>query len=660
LRIRGEQMLPVEPLPVPHVQPAATPAALGQIDAVALFVERARAVRPSFALSEVNALVVADICRQLDGLPLAIELAAARLRVLSPEALLAQVTDRLRLLQGGPRDLPARQQTLQDTVGWSYGLLSDDDQRLFCCLAIFAGGWTLEAAAAVGALSQDETLVCLERLSDHSLIRSIENEDGLRFTMLETIRAYGLERLEETGQAASARDRHAAFFLQTAHEMEATHDVPRALRWIEQERPNLRAAIAHLDRPETAEHFLALVGDIANAWTRDGFALEARIWLERGLSHRELVSPRTRAWALAGLAGVLYQLPGETAAALSCGEQALALDVEDDWRSRGMAAHWCGLNALRLGQAERGEHYFRQAQAIESQRPAWLGQQREIAHFDNLCAQAAMGQGHIDHAEQLFALAVAREREQESELGAYPSLAYPLIGLGHVARCRGDAARAIGCYQEGLTLAARFGDVRAITPGLAGVAGSLAALGRWQTAAALFGASDALCGRAGISFAAHAFAWQQAAGLPEPWQHAFEPHGWLSRLEKSTRDAGKAKPSTLPDAREAERLWAAGRTLALDEVVAMALAMDVDAAHPAPEASASALRRLIPSHDFDLTRREREVLSLLCQRLTDPEIAEKLFISPRTASRHAANIFNKLGVNTRRQAAALATAHGLI
>jgi hypothetical protein len=155
LRIRGEQMLPVEPLPLPSIEPTIDLPGLKQNEAVRLFVERARAARPSFALSEINAAAVAAICRQLDGLPLAIELAAARLRMLSIEALLVQMSDRLRLLQGGPRDLPARQQALHDTVAWSYGLLSNDDQRLFRRLAVFAGGWTLEAAAAVGELPQE-------------------------------------------------------------------------------------------------------------------------------------------------------------------------------------------------------------------------------------------------------------------------------------------------------------------------------------------------------------------------------------------------------------------------------------------------------------------------------------------------------------------------
>jgi predicted ATPase len=211
LQLRGEQILPVAPLPLP-ADDVRSLEALSENEAVRLFVERTGAVRPAFALTETNAPTVAALCRQLDGLPLAIELAAARSALLSPEALLAQMTDRLRLLGGGPRDLPARQQTIRDTVAWSYELLTPSDQGLFRHLTVFRGGWTIPAAAAVAEIDERAIGMGLGRLVDQSLIRAVEDAAEPRFTMLETIRAYGLERLAASGEDASARQAHARLF----------------------------------------------------------------------------------------------------------------------------------------------------------------------------------------------------------------------------------------------------------------------------------------------------------------------------------------------------------------------------------------------------------------------------------------------------------------
>ena len=197
LHIRGERLLLVEPLSVPD---RTAPVALETVEdfsAVALLCERARAVRPGFTLTASNAPAVAEICRKLDGLPLAVELAAVHLRVLPPEALLAQMTHRLDILQHGPRDLPRRQRTLHETIAWSYGLLSEDDQWFFRQLAVFVGGWTLEAAAGITGQSTQKVLDRLERLSDQSLIREMPGPQAPRFTMLETIREFGLARCRQ-------------------------------------------------------------------------------------------------------------------------------------------------------------------------------------------------------------------------------------------------------------------------------------------------------------------------------------------------------------------------------------------------------------------------------------------------------------------------------
>ena len=224
LRVQGEQVLPVEPLPLPALD--AELALIEGNEAVRLFTARARAAHPAFRLEATNAAVVALLCRHLDGLPLAIELAAAHSAVLSPSALLAQMTDRLRLLAGGARDLPARQQTMREAIAWSYDLLSAAEQAAFRALAIFAGGWTLPAAAAVLEQDEGETLALLEHLAAHSLIVSplVADHDVPRFTMLETLRAFGHDQLRANGEVATVAARHAAYF----HDLVASLDLYHA------------------------------------------------------------------------------------------------------------------------------------------------------------------------------------------------------------------------------------------------------------------------------------------------------------------------------------------------------------------------------------------------------------------------------------------------
>ncbi|HEX2170978.1 MAG TPA: AAA family ATPase, partial [Dehalococcoidia bacterium] len=210
LRIRAEQEFPVKPLTV--AAPARASAADARAAAVALFVDRARAVNPDFALSDDNARVIAEICARLDGLPLAIELAAARTRVLTLHALLARLEPRLPLLTGGPRDLPARQRTMRDTIAWSHDLLAEPERILFRRSAIFAGGCSLEAMQAVSQAS-DSLLDAVASLVDHNLLLRVASDDEPRFAMLETIREHALERLDASGEGPSVQRRHAAFYL---------------------------------------------------------------------------------------------------------------------------------------------------------------------------------------------------------------------------------------------------------------------------------------------------------------------------------------------------------------------------------------------------------------------------------------------------------------
>ncbi|HSU83290.1 MAG TPA: AAA family ATPase, partial [Thermoanaerobaculia bacterium] len=265
LRLRGEREYPVPPLALPPTSGMA-PDQLLQYEAVRLFVARAQAVRAEFTLTPEIAPAVAEITRRLDGLPLAIELAAARVRLLPPAALLARLEQRLPLLTGGPRDAPARQQTLRDAIAWSFDLLRGDEQALFQRLSIFAGGFSMEAAEAVAnPRGELDVLDGLDQLSEQSLLRSAEGVDGEpRFTMLETIREYGLERLAKSGDEEATRRAHAAFFLTLAIEADAALRGPNQGIWFERletEQDNFRSALgwAMTGQPETALGLVAVL-----------------------------------------------------------------------------------------------------------------------------------------------------------------------------------------------------------------------------------------------------------------------------------------------------------------------------------------------------------------------------------------------------------------
>ena len=251
LHVRREHILLVEPLPLP-ARDATSLISIAQNDAVRLFVERAQAIRSAFRLTESNAATVAAICRALDGLPLAIELAAARITILSPDALLAQMTHRLSILEDGPRDAPTRQQTLVAAIAWSYDLLTPENQQLLRCLCVFSGGFTLDAAGSVAAdiqFGHRRIMQGLSTLVDHSLIYRLDRDDEPRFSILETIREFGLVQLQAKGEEADARNRHAAYFRSLVEVVDAwvaayLPEAQEILDRLETEYPNLRSALA--------------------------------------------------------------------------------------------------------------------------------------------------------------------------------------------------------------------------------------------------------------------------------------------------------------------------------------------------------------------------------------------------------------------------------
>ena len=500
LHLRAERTFPVAPLPLPNVQRLPDLAALAQVPSVALFVERAQAADPAFALTETNGMAVAAICRRLDGLPLAIELAAARVRLLPPEALLTRLERSLPLLTSGARDAPARQRTLRDTIAWSYDLLPANDQVLVHRLSVFVGGWTLEAAEAV--TNPDGVLDVLEGLGDlveRSLVRRVDDGGGEpRFGMLETIREFGLERLAESGEAEVTWSSHAAWFMALAESVDPHMMGPGQESWldrIETEHVNLRAALDWLERAGEPESFLRLAGALWFFWFVRGHYGEGRRWLERALTRGEMAPPAVRARAMSGL-GFLLIFSGDAAGAEAPLAQSLTLAraADDPWETA-RALLCLGIGATYQGDYDRGEAFggeafslYRRLAETDVRARAWVGRA-----LNNL-GVAAYARGEL-------ALASARLEEAltwERQVGFTWYAGLTLVNLGNVARDRGEPGSALAYYGEAFALGTAHRDKRIIARALEGAAGLAAMRGQAERAGRLYGAAAALREEAGI------------------------------------------------------------------------------------------------------------------------------------------------------------------
>jgi predicted ATPase/transcriptional regulator with XRE-family HTH domain len=450
LHLYGEHLFPVPPLPLPAAGPVPSPADLGQVAAVRLFVERARAVQPTFALTPDNAAVVAEICRRLDGLPLALELAAAQVQRLDPPTLLARLDARLALLTGGPWDQSPRQQTLRGAIAWSDDLLSAAQRGVFYRLGVFHGGFTPDAVAAVAGDAGQQG--ALEALADQSLVQRIAGGSP-RFALLETIRAYALERLASQGGAAAARDRHAAYFLALAERAAPELARPDQGRWLarlDEEHDNLRAALGHfLDRGDRAGA-ARLGGALGRFWYLRATFSEGRRWLAATLAGSPALPEPVEATAL-HWAGVLAWSQGDYDEARARLDQSLALRRAGDDHP-GVAAVLTSLGAVALTQGDYAGAGALFAESLALNRAA--DDQPGVA-----LALANLGLVRLDQGQYAEAAALLQESlALRRALGDGQSIAQCLNNLGTVRRCQGAYAAAAALHRESLTLFQALGD----------------------------------------------------------------------------------------------------------------------------------------------------------------------------------------------------------
>ena len=547
LRLRAEHAYPVPPLSLPRRHQALAPEQLTQYEAVRLFIERAQAVKPDFSVDNENAPAVAEICWRLDGLPLAIELAAARVRLLPPDAMLARLEKRLPLLTGGARDAPERQRTLRGTIAWSYDLLEPEEQILFGRLAVFAGGCTLEAAEAVG--NYDGTLDAfggVERLCEQSLLRQDEGwASEPRFAMLETIREFGLERLLERGEVDAVRLRHAEHFLDWTENLAARLRGSDEGRWVEAlttEIGNLRAAAGWAQERAESEVILRLASALWWYWYTHGDPREGRRWLEQGLIGRDDVPIPTLADALFAAAS-LAALQGDYAHASVLAEESLAFSRTDGYMFGEARAHLSlGMIAKWRGDLDQAAQLFSEALRLMRSH----GEQYWIAPvLDNLVEVTYWQEDNA--ATALLA---------EEALALWQATGYRWgIALGHLARSvvayeQGDLARAAQLSKESLELWRRHGDHRGVGGALAGLAGVALAAGDAERAARLLGAARAQADTIGVR------------------NVVYQVH--YDRVSAGARAA-------LGDA-TFEDQWARGRALPAEQAIAEALAVADDLA----------------------------------------------------------------------------------
>jgi predicted ATPase/DNA-binding SARP family transcriptional activator/DNA-binding CsgD family transcriptional regulator len=663
LSVVGEVGWPVPAFPVPDLESSFTVAELESFESARLFAERASEKRPGFALVPENVQPIAEICRRLEGMPLAIELAAARVRALSVGELSERLADSLKVLTGGARTQTPRQRSLKGTLDWSHDLLSGAERVLFRRLSVFAGGWTLEASEAVGSgedVEEGEILDLLSGLVDKSLVAAEPTAGGgVRYRMLEPVRQYALEKLRQDGEVEEVRRRHAAFFLALAEDAEPQLRGPEDVGWLERlevEHDNIRATLTWSIEHSEGEIGLRLAAALWRFWDTKGHNGEGRGWLVETLAMDGRTPVPVRAKALEGLGWMAY-FQGDMAQAAAAAEEGLELGVRAEIGDN-LASTLriiLGFTAEMQGDFERATELHEEALALSRE----AADRRAIA--DSLLGLGGVWsmRGDSKRAIELFeeGIVVAREagdavilaglllslgyelllagdydrgealNEEAAALylerGYKSGLEFALDNLGWAALLRGDRQEAKVKYRESLVLCQEVGDQLITVESLDGLACVSVAEGQTIRAAKLFGAAQALR--------------ETVSRRLEPRERALrEPHLVVarSRLDEATWEAA----------------WAEGRAMSMEQAIEYALLEE----KPTSPTSPTPKR---PSTDESplLTRREKEVAALVARGLSNREIAQEFHLSERTVHAHLRTILKKLGLRSREQVASRLT-----
>jgi predicted ATPase/DNA-binding CsgD family transcriptional regulator len=715
LHIHGEHEYPVPPLALPDLSHLPESETISQYASVALFLERARAARPNFTITAANIRAIAGICVRLDGLPLAIELAGARIKLLPPQALLARLEHRMEVLTSGPQDVPARQQTLRNMLAWSYDLLDAAEQRLFRRLSIFVGGCTLEAAEGIYTALADIPAYVLDgvaSLIDKSLLRQTDQEgEEPRLVMLETIREYGLECLTVTGEMEITRQAHAAHYLSLAEEAELELGGPQQasrLEQLEREHDNLRAALQWMieqaekdDAGQRTVHggemALRLGGALRSFWVAHSHISEGRNFLECALAASEGIEASVQAKALIVTAylafvqsdhertealgreslalyreledqpGIAFALSllgsaawtkGNMVAARTLTQEALAVARKvDDLDRTAYSLFVLGLLSSSQGEYARARALYEESLAIHRA----VGNKRGIAHTLSQLAQMLF----VSQSDQAQVIPLLEEcLTLSQEVGFKEGIAAYYCVSGQLALSRGELITARTLAEKSVALYREMGHRHGTAKSLSVLGKVFANEGDYVAAQTFYEQSLAISGELNEKWVAAMYLVELGEVVAALRQLAWAAQLWGT--SEALRDP-IGVPIPLVELADYERVvsaarahlgerafaaaWAQGRSMTPEQALA------ARGQKPAPTSSKIVTSQ--PTYPAGLTAREVEVLRLLAGGLTDIQIATKLILSPRTIHAHISSIYSKLGITSRSAATRYAIEHNL-
>lgn len=717
LRIRGEHEFPVPPLALPDLAHLPEDKALSQYASVALFLERGQAVKADLQLTPTSTRIIAEICVRLEGLPLAIELAAARSKILPPPALLKRLEHRLAILTGGGKDVPERQQTLRNTLKWSYDLLTGEEQRLFRCLSVFAGGCTLEAIESIYSALYGQTLPIFDAVAslvDQSLLQLKDQEDAdSRMMMMETIREYGLEVLAASDEMNNVCQAHVLYYLELAEQAERELSGPQQVKWserLEREYNNLQAALqwllarreesdARLSAEGMQELALRLAGALSWFWWVRGHLSEGRTFLERVLAgskdlamssigakalfstvnmafvqsdyervatlatgslalYRELGDKRGIALSLDPLGNVAW-LRGDMVEARAMKEEALSLYRELNDRGHiALSLFSLGLLESSQGKYARARVLFEESLSIDR----GLQNKRGIAHTLSQLAQLLFVM-QLD--PQTIQPLIEESQALSQEIGFKEGIAASHCVSAQLSLVQGELAAARLLAEKGAALYQAIGHRHGAAKSLSVLGKVVATEGHYAEAQALFEQCLTITRELGETWVAAVYLLELGEVVAAQQQFVWAAQLWGA--SEAIRDATGIPVPTVELADYERSISSTSAVLGekrFSAAWAQGRAMtpeQVLAAKGRKPLTAPALGTHVTRiHSHGLTRREVEVLRLLASGLTDLKIAEKLILSPRTVHTHISSIYTKLGLKSRSAATRYAMEHHLV